>query len=57
MPAQQQGDVGEQAQILAASVSAAITFDDARAAQEYVDALKVNPQLQAAGVYGREGPA
>ncbi len=52
---QQERDVGEQAQILAASVTAAIQFDDAGAAQEYVNALKVNPQLQAAGVYGQGG--
>ena len=48
---QQLKDVAEQAQILAASVTAAVVFDDQAAAQEYVDALKVNPQLQAAGVY------
>jgi signal transduction histidine kinase len=44
-------DVSEQAQILSASVTAALVFDDRAAAQEYVDALKVNPQLQAAGIY------
>jgi signal transduction histidine kinase len=49
--AQQIKNVREQAQILAASVSAAIVFDDRRAAQEYVDALAANPELQAAGVY------
>ena len=48
---QQLKDVSEQAQILAASVTAAVVFDDRRAAQEYVDALKVNPQLQAVGLY------
>ena len=53
--AQQERDIGEQAQILAASVTAAVSFDDAGAAQEYVNALKVNPQLQAAGVYGQHG--
>ena len=53
--AQQLKNVREQAQILAASVSAAIVFDDRRAAQEYVDALSANPELQAAGVYDDAG--
>lgn len=53
--AQQTGDVTEQAQILAASITAAVSFGDEKAAQEYVDALKVNPELQAAGVYNGEG--
>ena len=53
--AQQERDVGEQAQILAASVTAAIMFDDGAAAQEYTNALKVNPELQGAGVYGQQG--
>ena len=53
--AQQVKNVREQAQILAASVSAAIVFDDRRAAQEYVDALAANPELQAAGVYDDTG--
>ena len=49
-------ELGVQAEILAASVSAALVFDDRTAAQEYVDALKVNPQLRAAGVYPTQGP-
>ena len=49
--AQQVRDVTEQAEILAASVTAAVSFGDNQAAQEYVDALKANPDLQAAGVY------
>ncbi|MEY4708125.1 MAG: hypothetical protein RJB58_1848, partial [Pseudomonadota bacterium] len=49
--AQQVKNIREQAQILAASVTAAIVFDDRRAAQEYVEALAPNPELQAAGVY------
>jgi signal transduction histidine kinase len=52
---QQARDVMEQAQILAASVTAAVSFDDSDAAREYVDALKVNPDLQAAGVYDANG--
>ena len=53
--AQQAKSVREQAQILAASVTAAVVFNDAKAAQEYVDALRVNPELEAAGVYGGDG--
>jgi signal transduction histidine kinase len=53
--AQQTKSVREQAQILAASVTAAIVFDDRRAAQEYVDALTANPELQAGGVYDGTG--
>jgi hypothetical protein len=52
---QQIKSVREQAQILAASAAAAILFDDRKAAQEYVDALRVNPELRAAAVYGSDG--
>ena len=38
-----------QADILAASVSAALAFDDAPTMREYVDALAANPQIAAAG--------
>jgi signal transduction histidine kinase/CheY-like chemotaxis protein len=44
-----------QADILAASVTAALDFGDASTAQEAVDALRVNPQIDAAGVYDRKG--
>ncbi|HXB53117.1 MAG TPA: ATP-binding protein [Rhizomicrobium sp.] len=52
---QQVRAVREQAQILAGSVSAAVVFDDHNAAQEYVDALRVNPELDGAGIYGAHG--
>jgi signal transduction histidine kinase len=52
---QQIKSVNEQAHILAASVAGAVAFDDHAAAQEYVDALTVNPELLAAGVYDGEG--
>ena len=48
-----EGDI--QAQILAASVVAAVDFGDRIAAKEAVDALRVNPQLLAAGVYDDAG--
>jgi signal transduction histidine kinase len=41
-----------QARILAASVTAAIAFNDHAAAQEYVNALMLDPRLDAAAVYG-----
>ncbi|HEX3755293.1 MAG TPA: ATP-binding protein [Rhizomicrobium sp.] len=53
--AQQLKDVREEAQILAASVTAAIDFDDAGAVSEHLGALKVNPELQAGGVYDKAG--
>jgi signal transduction histidine kinase len=52
---QQVRSVREQAQILSASVTAAVVFNDQSAAQEYVDALRVNPELEGAGIYGGHG--
>jgi signal transduction histidine kinase len=43
-----------QADILAASATAALDFGDAATAQEAVDALRVNPQINAAGIYTPE---
>jgi signal transduction histidine kinase len=40
-----------QASILAASVTAAIAFNDRPTAQEYVDALMLDPRLNAASIY------
>lgn len=53
--AQKVREVTVQAQILAASVTAALDFNDNVAAQEYVNALKANPEMQAAGVYNADG--
>ncbi|HEY5412219.1 MAG TPA: ATP-binding protein [Caulobacteraceae bacterium] len=44
-----------QADILAASLAAPLAFDDRRGAQEYVDALGANRDIQAAGVYAETG--
>ena len=44
-----------QAEILAASVSAAVDFSDPQAAQESIDALRVNPQIRFAAVYDQQG--
>ncbi|MEO8378270.1 MAG: ATP-binding protein [Acidobacteriota bacterium] len=49
--AQQIREVTVQGEILAASVTAALVFEDARAVQEHVSALQINPQIEAAGVY------
>ena len=43
------------ARILAATVTAAVSFGDDKAAQEYVNALKANPETEAVAVYGSDG--
>ena len=43
------------ARILAASVTAALAFQDPKTVQEYVDALRANPEIAAAAVYGSDG--
>ncbi|WP_066969877.1 ATP-binding protein [Rhizorhabdus dicambivorans] len=53
--AEQQHATEVQADILAASVTAALDFGDPAAAQESVDALRVSPQILAAGVYDVKG--
>jgi signal transduction histidine kinase len=45
----------EQAEILAASVTAALSFNDRRAADEYVEPIRVNPEIEAVGVYTKDG--
>jgi len=49
--------VAVQADILAASVSAALTFDDVSAMREYVNALRVNGAVAKAAVYDVSGKA
>lgn len=44
-------EAGAQADLLASAVSGALAFDDAGAAQDYVDAVQVNPNVLAAAVY------
>src|SRR3546814_11521877 len=44
-----------QAEILAASIAAPLAFDDAIAVQEYLAALRKNPDIQAEGAYDDEG--
>ncbi|MBO9574870.1 MAG: response regulator [Sphingobium sp.] len=52
---EQQRAAQVQAEILAASVTAALDFGDQTAAQEAADALRVNPQVQMAGIYDSKG--
>ena len=52
---EQQRAARVQAEILAASVTAALDFGDNAAAQEATDALQVSPQVQVAGVYDSWG--
>jgi len=44
-----------QAEILAASVTAALAFDDRAAAGEYVQSMRVNPAIDAIGVFTQDG--
>jgi signal transduction histidine kinase len=52
---QKQSETRVQADILAASVTAALDFGDAVAAQESVNALQANPEVQFAAVYNQAG--
>ena len=53
--AQRLREVTVQAQILAASVTAPVAFGDVATAREYVDALRINPEVEAIGVYDSQG--
>src|SRR5687768_115811 len=53
--AQKTQDVVVQAQMLAASVSAPLEFNDAKAAQEFLGVLRANPEFAEAGVYRADG--
>jgi signal transduction histidine kinase len=44
-----------QGEILSSSVEAALVFNDNSAAQDYVNAMRANPELEAVGVYTRSG--
>ncbi|TMH10487.1 MAG: hybrid sensor histidine kinase/response regulator, partial [Betaproteobacteria bacterium] len=48
-------EISVQSEMLAASVTAALEFNDAKAAQEYLSALRANPDFGAAAVYGPDG--
>ncbi len=53
--AQKVSELGVQAQILGTTVMAALIFDDAAAAQDSVDALRANPEIEVAVVYDENG--
>jgi signal transduction histidine kinase len=53
--AQKIDEVTVQGRFLALIVTAALDFDDRAAAQEYVDALKANPEAEAAAIYDSHG--
>ena len=46
-----------QADLLAASVTAALAFDDRPTMREYVDSLRVDPRIASAAVYDLQGRA
>lgn len=48
-------EISVQADTLAASVTAAIAFNDAKAAAEYLKAFEANPEIGAAGIYASDG--
>jgi len=52
---QKSREVGVQAEILSSTVSAALTFGDQKAAQEYVGALAANPEILSAAIYDSAG--
>ena len=52
---EQARQVSAQADILAGSVAGALAFDDLDTTREYLDALKVNEEIQAAAIYGADG--
>jgi signal transduction histidine kinase len=53
--AEQVRQVSVQAQILAGSVAGALAFDDAETASEYLSALRLDKDVQAAAVYDENG--
>ena len=54
---QHKREIGAEAAILARSVATAVQFDDRGAAEEYVDALRANPEIFAAAAYDAQGVA
>jgi methyl-accepting chemotaxis protein len=52
---QQKQDIAVRANIVASNVSAALVFGDPKAAQEYLQALRSNPDVRAAAVYEDKG--
>jgi len=53
--AEQSRQISAQAAILAGSVAGALAFDDAETMREHLEALKVDRDIQAAGIYRPDG--
>src|SRR5271155_2226053 len=53
--AQRVREAREEAEIVAASETAALSFGDRKAAEEYVQSVQVNPEVEAVGVYTSDG--
>jgi len=52
---QQVSEASAQARVLASTVTAALAFNDQKAAQEYVNAVRANPAIEAAAVFDLKG--
>ncbi|MFT3728888.1 MAG: ATP-binding protein [Terricaulis sp.] len=52
---QKSREIGVQAQIIAASVAPALMFDNGAAAQEYLQALRADPAVEATAIYDANG--
>ncbi|HEX6707322.1 MAG TPA: methyl-accepting chemotaxis protein [Albitalea sp.] len=52
---QKSQEIAVQAQMLSASVSASLEFNDTKAAQEYLNTLRANPDFIGAAIYARDG--
>jgi len=52
---QKQREIDVQGQVLASTLSAALSFGDRDAAQEYVNALRLNPEVLVAAAYDLKG--
>ena len=51
---QKKREISVQAETLAASVTAALAFNDAKVAEEYLKAFEANPEIAAAGIYNAD---
>jgi len=52
---QKSGELSAQAEMLASSVTASLEFNDPKAAREFLDSLKANPEIATAAVYSSDG--
>lgn len=52
---QKAGEISAQASLLAAKMAASLEFDDRKAAQEYLSAIAVNPEITSSAAYTSNG--